>query len=179
MNTIQIDELKYIITSYLYNSKNLIETQRLKESWFRKHNLMYEWIKYSEFFSNHEEFFSFLITHLDFKSTSQKFNKNNHCPICNKNVKFRDINKGYYKFCSQSCAGKLNNIEKCKSTKKERYGNENYNNMKKCLTTKLEKYGDENYFNHEKARVTYSNRTIEEIELITEKRKKNMFRTLR
>ena len=45
--------------------------------------------------------------------------------------------------------------EKCKQTKFERYGNENYNNIEKSKHTKFERYGDENFTNKEKREETF------------------------
>lgn len=45
-------------------------------------------------------------------------------------------------------------VEKCKATKFDRYGDENYNNATKNKQTKLLNHGDENYNNREKASQT-------------------------
>jgi len=67
------------------------------------------------------------------------------CPQCNNIIKkFRNLEYGYNKFCSQSC-GTIFNEEKRKNTKKEKYGDENYNNPLKSKQTSVEKYGVEHF----------------------------------
>jgi len=93
------------------------------------------------------------------------------CEFCGKETAFMTFNIGYQLTCGDR---KCNNlkvkqvlekkykdeeykkkvISKTKSTKKEKYGNENYVNVEKVKKTKLEKYGDENYNNIEKGRKT-------------------------
>jgi len=87
--------------------------------------------------------------------------KNSHriicatCDICGKtkNIKYYKYNENIKKYnyfsCSVKCA-----TEKRKSTKKEKYGDENYNNPSKNKLTKKEKYGDENYNNPSKNKLT-------------------------
>ena len=87
------------------------------------------------------------------------------CPNCGKQVKFHGYTYGYAKYCSAKCAqndkkvqekrietcinkygtdfqGQI--INKIKSTKKEKYGDENYNNIKKAQKTCLKRYGVDN-----------------------------------
>lgn len=52
---------------------------------------------------------------------------------------------------------------KCKHTKLERYGDENYVNVEKCKQTKLERYGDANYNNSEQNKKTCLERYGREI----------------
>lgn len=97
------------------------------------------------------------------------------CKKCGKRCSFKNLSKGYFEYCSNSCAqSSEENIKKVKATKLERYGEENYNNrekskrtcmeaygvdnplksgavVKKGKLTKLERYGDENYNNRKKA----------------------------
>lgn len=49
---------------------------------------------------------------------------------------------------------KKQRIQKCKETKLQRYGDENYNNQEKNKQTKLERYGNENYNNFDKIKQT-------------------------
>lgn len=69
------------------------------------------------------------------------------------NFKDKDLRK-QYETVKLKKYGSVNNIEKCKRTKLERYGDEKYNNIEKCKQTKLERYGDEKYNNHEKCEQT-------------------------
>ena len=79
------------------------------------------------------------------------------CPICGTTLKFlgKPNSKGLYeKFCSHKCngtynlnAGSIENVEKMKHTKLERYGSVGYNNMYKGLETKLNKYSSKNNYN--------------------------------
>lgn len=63
------------------------------------------------------------------------------------------------------------NTAKIKQTKLERYGDENFNNTEKNKTTKKDRYGNENYNNVEKMKETWSQKTVEEKEVINRKRK--------
>lgn len=101
------------------------------------------------------------------------------CKHCNKNlVAFRNFKVGYSSYCSSTCWFNSDEyINKNKSTKLRKYGDENYNNREKSKTTclvrhgveypaqskeiflkvkktKFEKYGDENYTNLKKAQET-------------------------
>ena len=82
------------------------------------------------------------------------------CPICGKYTTFNPLKENCYNnHCSRSCEmknpevmkkhndtclekyGSVNNSEKLKKTKLERYGDEKYNNSKKRHNTNLKKYG--------------------------------------
>ena len=72
------------------------------------------------------------------------------CKYCKGRIKFINIhgNRHWQEYCSQECLhNDKDHWNKCKQTKLERYGDENYVNSQKAKQTKLEKYGDENYNN--------------------------------
>lgn len=94
------------------------------------------------------------------------------CPICGKPTKFVSIQRGYQPFCGARCANRSEEKrsairqhiaertdeqreeikKKCRSTRLEHYGDENYglygsDSFKKTM---LERYGDEHYNNIEK-----------------------------
>lgn len=97
-----------------------------------------------------------------------------YCEICNKPTNFKDVFKGYNKYCSRSCLNKSTiHSESVKNTKIIRYGNPTYNNpskiskillnrsieenkksINKRKSTCLEKYGDPNYNNSKKYKET-------------------------
>lgn len=84
------------------------------------------------------------------------------CKTCGKQLRFFSPSKGFGKYCSSKCAmsdkehiekqkntclekyGSKNNINKCRETKKQRYGDCNYNNSEKSKSTCLERYGVDN-----------------------------------
>lgn len=132
------------------------------------------------------------LTNLSFKEKIWHFINESteikHCLNCNETVKFKgNLTKGYSDFCSLKCAndsGLLKNrimetnkkkhgvdwypehstfIEKQKSTKKRKYGNENYNNHGQSLKTKEEKYGSSNYVNKEKWALTVRNNLLKRL----------------
>lgn len=92
------------------------------------------------------------------------------CVICGNPTNFKNLNEGYFSYCSKACVNKSSNhINSVANTKLIRYGNSSYNNSKKqqetynnksedeknkiiekTKRTKLEKYGDENYYDKEK-----------------------------
>jgi hypothetical protein len=98
--------------------------------------------------------------------------------LCKNDVNFGGYSKGYYGYCSTECKNrdtnfingvkksltikygvdnpmKLNSVvNKMKTTKKNRYGDENYCNNIKMKITKKNRYGDENYNNREGAQET-------------------------
>ena len=97
-----------------------------------------------------------------------------YCEICNQPTNFKDVFKGYNKYCSRSCLNKSTiHSESVKNTKIIRYGNPTYNNpskiskillnrsveekkksINKRKSTCLEKYGDPNYNNSKKYKET-------------------------
>ena len=106
------------------------------------------------------------------------------CTSCQKEIKFRErFDKPYGDFCSLDC---INNnkeqmilrqkktfrekygvdfypehkdfMEKQKTTKLKKYGDEKYNNLEKSKKTKLKRYGNENYVNLEKYELTCLNK---------------------
>lgn len=117
------------------------------------------------------------------------------CPTCGCEKHFRSFGYGYYEYCSKKCIYTKERTEKCKQTKKERHGDENYNNIKKNKQTCLEKYNvdniskldsvknkkrnkvlnrtnDEKQKFKEKCQNTWKNKSIEEIEKHKEKIRK-------
>ncbi len=116
--------LTYIIQYYLYNSKNQIETQRLKEKWFNKNKLSDEWIKYYDYFNDKEKLYSFIIDNNIQKiiETASSHSKNT-CVHCGSKTKFLSFKYGYKKYCSRRCAALATlNLEKCKETMIGKYG---------------------------------------------------------
>ena len=100
--------------------------------------------------------------------------KEGFCSVCKKPTSFKDLYKGYNKYCSKSCLNK-SDIHKnsVKTTKYIKYGNSSYNNAKKISEslnnrskeaikksvlkskqTRKERYGDENYNNSDKYKQT-------------------------
>lgn len=77
------------------------------------------------------------------------------CDICsdNRNILYNKYIKNTKSntqiYTCKKCSG-----VKVKSTKLQKYGNENYSNKEKAKITKLRKYGNENYTNREKAKTT-------------------------
>lgn len=70
------------------------------------------------------------------------------CEICKKPTKYYGMKRGYARFCGKSHASKSTNDKpevrkKIKQTLLTRYGNENYVNYEKCRETKKERYGYE------------------------------------
>lgn len=64
------------------------------------------------------------------------------CPMCGNRCKFISFYQGYKHHCSAKCMYEdKNRVIKIKSTKLERYGDENYNNFEKCKETNIKKYG--------------------------------------
>ncbi len=96
------------------------------------------------------------------------------CKVCNKPTQFKDIFKGYNKYCSRACLNKSDiHSNSVKNTKLIRYGNPTYNNPNKTKesllnrtddekqksilkrkSTCLKKYGDETYNNSKKYKET-------------------------
>lgn len=87
------------------------------------------------------------------------------CKTCGNPVKFINYSRGFTQHCctictqldkevrlknTQTCIERYgenwiqNNVTKCKQTKKEKYGDENYNNSDKVKQTCLERYGVDN-----------------------------------
>lgn len=97
-----------------------------------------------------------------------------HCPICGKATDFKNVFKGYNKYCSRTCLNKSSiHINSVKQTKISRYNDANYTNQEKRLKTlasrseadkqktnqkrsqtKLDRYGDDNYNNSQKYKNT-------------------------
>lgn len=76
------------------------------------------------------------------------------CVKCkNSDINFINNNKLNYlkKYGVDNPLKRIEVVNKIKTTKKERYGNENYVNLKKGLETKKERYGNENYNNRKKS----------------------------
>ena len=90
----------------------------------------------------------------------KKVESRQKCPICQKYTTFNYLKENCYNdHCSKSCEmkdpkvmkkhnqsclekyGSVNNSQKMKQTKLQKYGNENYNNSEKRNNTNLEKYG--------------------------------------
>ena len=70
-------------------------------------------------------------------------------PICScgEHLKFKNYKYGYNKYCSLKCRSNSEDwSKKVKTTKLERYGDENYSNCEKGVQTRLEKYGSKNNF---------------------------------
>ena len=63
------------------------------------------------------------------------------CPTCGQYKKYRNSPAGYGLYCNRVCVNNKIKSQKSKSTKLERYGNENYNNREKIIKTNIEKYG--------------------------------------
>lgn len=96
------------------------------------------------------------------------------CEVCSKPTNFKDIFKGYNKYCSRSCLNKSTiHSDSVKTTKTIRYGTPTYNNPNKTSESLLnrtddekqksilkrkstcqEKYGDETYNNSKKYKET-------------------------
>ncbi len=122
-------DLTYIITNYLYISKNIfIETQRMTEKYFKKQNLSLEWNEYFEYFSDKSKLFDYMVEN---KLNYQYENHINYsyyscCPNCGSNTEFKSLKWGYKKYCSRRCASLFTlNLEKYKQTMIEKYGVEN------------------------------------------------------
>lgn len=63
------------------------------------------------------------------------------CPICGNRCKFISFYQGYKHHCSPKCMYEdKSRIIKIKSTKQEKYGDENYNNFEKAKETNIIKY---------------------------------------
>jgi len=90
------------------------------------------------------------------------------CLICEKNVRYVDINKGYVKYCSNKCQlndywSNISNDEKeiriikTKKTCKEKYGVENFNTLEsikqKTRFTNNLKYGSDYHLNTEESKI--------------------------
>lgn len=117
--------------------------------------------------------------HLELHSISQQTYYDTYigkcvCAVCGKPTKFKDIFKGYNKYCSKSCLNKsiIHSIS-VKNTKTIRYGNPTYNNPNKIReslvgrtedkkqksvlkrkSTCMKKYGNETYNNSKKYKET-------------------------
>lgn len=111
---------------------------------------------------NYPEFFQYLKTNyvdIDIKTALYMFYNNiKTIPLCScgNPVKFHGYQYGFSKFCCPTCAGNDKDVqEKLKTTRNIKYG-ENYPNIitKKCKATKLQRYGDENYNNIKKIKQT-------------------------
>ena len=103
-----------------------------------------------------------------------KFFGKHLCSVCGKETKFKDVFKGYNKYCSRSCLNKSSiHSDSVKLTKTISYGNPNYTNPKKRIitqankskeekdkeyakvkATKLERYGNASYNNSDKYKET-------------------------
>lgn len=96
------------------------------------------------------------------------------CNLCNKDLPFLSIKKGYTKYCSDYvCNGNNPELrEKSKNTLKGRYGDSSYRNNEKHRETCLQKYGDANYTNREKYKVSWKKRTIDQHSEALDKSKK-------
>lgn len=75
------------------------------------------------------------------------------CENCGKPTDFVSFKIGYRKACCKKCADILT-LSKGKSTKLEKYGDENYNNPDKVKETKKERYGTPGFVNPEKSKQT-------------------------
>jgi hypothetical protein len=142
---------------------------KTKEVWFSK-NFPDEYLKINNYCSQINLILSFKEKIWFYYNNITERPK---CLTCGKEIKFRNrLDVPYGDFCSLEC---INNnhfemikrqtktykekygvnfypehkdfIKKQKTTKLNRYGNENYNNIDKNKTTKLNRYGNENYNN--------------------------------
>ena len=82
------------------------------------------------------------------------------CKICGKPTGYLNFNNGYREYCSIKCSSK-DNPSKCRQTKLEKYGDENYNNRDKCKKTCLERYGTEYSFQSDSVREKIKQTCIE------------------
>lgn len=118
------------------------------------------------------------------------------CKVCGKNYVMRFIKEKneYSKWCCPSCqASDPECIAASKTTRKERYGNENFNNVQQAKKTRLEKnggqyhsedfgskmkatkkknHGDENFVNPEKAKATIAEKLEENPDFWKDREKK-------
>lgn len=94
------------------------------------------------------------------------------CLICEKNVRYVDINKGYVKYCSNRCQlndywsnvsndEKERRLSKTKKTCKEKYGVENFNTLdfikEKTKITNNLKYGSDYHLKTQESKVKIKN----------------------
>lgn len=118
--------LIYIITNYLYISKNnFIETQRINERWFKKQKLETEWREYSNVLTDRKTLYDFMVSNdIQFKYDAHiNYKQYNTCECCGSETEFKSLKWGYKKYCSRRCAAVHTlNLEKQKETMLEKYG---------------------------------------------------------
>ena len=158
---------------FTVNNKSGYKT---KENWVKKNepDLYKSIINYSLQFNFELSFKEKILFYFNLKVERPK------CITCGNDVKFRErFDKPYGEFCSLICINTNKDemvkrqkktfnqkysvdfypeykgfMEKQKSTKKIKYGDENYNNVEKSKKTKELKYGNQNYNNIEKQKQT-------------------------
>jgi hypothetical protein len=158
---------------FTVNNKSGYKT---KEIWVKKNepDLYKSIINYSLQFNFELSFKEKILFYFNLKVERPK------CITCGNDVKFRErFDKPYGEFCSLICINTNKDemlkrqkktfnqkysvdfypeykefMEKQKSTKKIKYGDENYNNVEKSKKTKKLKYGNQNYNNIEKQKQT-------------------------
>ena len=156
--------LTYIITNYLYISKNIfIESQRITEKWFKKQKLSDEWNEYKDILLDKEKLYTYMVENdLQFKyDFHSSFKYTNNCEYCGNKTIFKSLKWGFKKYCCNTCAVKNTlNLEKQKETMIKKYGVDNALKLEKtkilCQTkeakekrvasvkiTSLERYGVE------------------------------------
>lgn len=133
----------------------------LRESYFKK-NFEKEYeeicsIEFPEHFSFSQKVYHWL--HEDIKL------KLGICPTCGNRCKFLSFGRGYETYCYKQCIYTNERSEKCKSTKKERYGDSSYNNIDKNKKTCLEKYGVENVSQIEEIKQRKINKVLNRSEI--------------
>jgi len=93
------------------NGTTIVESQRMNEKWFRKRGFYEEYLRLNDILDgdmkNRENIFLYIMSFKEGREIFGNANNFGTCRICDNDVKFISIAKGYKKTCSKKCEMKL------------------------------------------------------------------------